>query len=140
VVGHDEVSFKGFIDCIISTPGKKEGTKVYHIIDFKTASRPWGKDKFRDENVMMQLRLYKKFWSEKHKVDMKDIRCAFVVLIKGAKPGKHCQRVDVSVGDVSAKKSLDVIDNMLTAVKSGMKIKNRSACRWCSFKDTPDCP
>jgi hypothetical protein len=138
--GHDEVTFKGFIDCVIAVPGKKEGTKQYHLLDWKTASRPWGKEKLRDDNVMMQLKLYKKFWSEKHKIDMKDIRCAYIVLIKTAKPGKHCQKVDVSVGDVSAKRSLDVIDNMLTAMKNGIKIKNRMACKWCDFKGTEWCP
>ena len=139
VEGHDEIQFKGFIDCVISVPGKKEGTKQYHLLDWKTASRPWGKDKMRDDNVMMQLKLYKKFWSEKHNVEMKDIRCAYIVLIKSAKPGKHCQKIDVSVGEISAGKSLRVIDNMLTAVKNGIKIKNRSACKWCDFKNTEHC-
>lgn len=137
VEGHDEISFKGFIDCIISTPTKTG--KQYHLIDWKTASRPWGRDKIQNDDVSMQLRLYKKFWSEKHNVEMKDIRCAFIVLIKTAKPGKHCQKIDVSVGEVSSKRSLNIIDDMLTSVKNGMKIKNRTSCRYCDFKDTPHC-
>ncbi len=137
VESHADVSFKGFIDAVISVPGKG-GKKVYWLIDWKTASRPW--DRYKIEDSKLQLTLYKKFWAEKHKVDMKDIRCAFVVLIKGAKPGKHCQKIDVSVGDISAGKSLVVIDNFLSSVKNGIKIKNRSACKWCDYRDTEDCP
>lgn len=137
VESHPEISFKGFVDAVISVPGKN-GKKMYWLIDWKTASRPW--DRYKIESSKMQLTLYKKFWAEKHKVDMKDIRCAFVVLIKGAKPGKHCQKIDVSVGEVSSGKSLTVIDNFLSSVKDGIKIKNRSACKWCSFKDTEHCP
>ncbi len=138
VEGHDEVSFKGFIDCAISVPDAKDASKKkVWLIDFKTASRPF--DRYKIDESKLQLTLYKKFWSEKHKMDMKDIRCAFVVLIKTAKPGKHCQRVDISVGDVSAGKSLTVIDNFLSSMKAGVKIKNRTACRYCLFKDTEHC-
>lgn len=136
VEDHKEVSFKGFIDAVISVPGKND-KKMYWLLDWKTSSRPWQRQKI--EESKLQLTLYKKFWAEKHKIDMKDIRCAFVVLIKGAKPGKHCQKIDVSVGDVSAGKSLVVIDNFISSMKDGIKIKNRSACRWCDYKDTEHC-
>lgn len=137
VESHKEIKFKGYIDCVIAVPGKKD-KKMYWLIDWKTASRPW--DRYKIEDAKLQLVLYKKFWSEKHGIDMKDIRCGFVTLIKSAKSGSHCRLIPVSVGDTSAGKSLTVIDNFLSSVKDGMKIKNRSACRWCDFKDTEHCP
>jgi hypothetical protein len=139
---HADVTFKGFIDCVISTPikTKKEEKKQYHILDWKTSNRSWGKFKLSDPNIPLQLRLYKKFWATKHSIAEKDVKCSFVVLIKTAKPGNHCQKIDVSYGDVTSKRSLDIIDNMVTSVKNGIKIKNRSSCRWCPFFETSHCP
>jgi len=137
VESHKDVSFKGFIDAVISVPGKND-KKIYWLLDWKTSSRPW--DRYKIEDAKLQLVLYKKFWAEKHGIDMKDIRCGFVTLIKSAKSGSHCRLIPVSVGEVSAGKSLTVIDNFLTSLKDGIKIKNRTACRFCDFKDTEHCP
>lgn len=135
-VDHEGISFKGFIDTIISVPEKKK--KLVWILDFKTTSRYWSREKI--EESQLQLVLYKKFWAEKHKVDLKDIRCGFLTLEKNAKPGKICRLIPVSVGDVTANRSLTVIDNFLGSVKSGIAVKNRSACRFCDFRGTEHCP
>lgn len=139
IPGHDDVRFKGFIDGILTALDKK-GRRRHWIIDFKTASWGWHKDKKADFNVQMQLRLYKVFWSQKMGVPMKDIRTGFVLIKRTAKTGARCELVPVSVGDETAKRSLEVIHNMVASVKRGIAIKNRNSCRFCVYKDTEHCP
>ena len=63
-----------------------------------------------------QLMLYKHFWSKKHSVELKDIRCGFILLKRGGKPGKVCELVTVSVGQKKKKKALKIMNNMITLV------------------------
>lgn len=136
---HEGISFKGFIDCIIKVPGKKEGDFLYWIIDWKTANRPWALDKIKDSRVRMQLVLYKKFWATKHNIPLKQIRCGFATLLKSGKPGKLCKLIPISVGEKSAEKSMNVLNNSLASIKRGTAIKNRNSCRWCDYRDTEHC-
>lgn len=136
---HEGVSFKGFIDCIIKVPTKKEGEFLYWIIDWKTANRPWTLDKIKDSRVRMQLVFYKKFWATKHNIPLKQIRCGFVTLLKSGKPGKLCKLITISVGEKSADKSLLVLNNSITSIKRGTALKNRNACKWCDYKNTEHC-
>ena len=129
--------FKGYIDCIISAPGKK-GNVVW-IIDFKTTAVGWFRYKRQDDTVKSQLVLYKNFWSVKTGTDPKDVRCGFVLLKRSAKPGQHCELFSVSVGDVTTKRTLKVVNNMLASVTRGVAIKNRSACTYCDYHNTPHC-
>lgn len=130
-------AFKGFIDCVIKAPHKKK--TLTWILDFKTTSWGWTSDKKNDPNVKSQLVLYKNFWSKKTNTDPKDIRCGFILLKRTAKPGKHCELVTTSVGDVTTGKSLKVLNNMLVSVKKGLAVKNRHSCTYCEFKGTEHC-
>lgn len=136
---HDGLFFKGFIDCVLSVPGKRPDDLTYWILDFKTANRPWNLDKIKDDKTRMQLVLYKRFWSEKHNVPMKSIRCGFITLLKNGKPGKLCHLIPVSVGDVTATRALTVLNNSLTSIKKGMAIKNRNSCKYCDYYQTEFC-
>jgi len=132
-------AFKGFIDAIIKTKGKK-GESIYWILDHKTTARGWFREKRSDDMVKAQLALYKNYWCQKNPhVDMKNVRCGFVLLKKAAKPGDHCELFSVSLGEVPIKRSLKVVSNMLTSVKRGISLKNRDACTWCEFKGTEHC-
>jgi len=132
-------AFKGFIDGIIKTKGKR-GEELYWILDWKTTSWGWNMDKKSDPDVARQLVFYKNFWSKKNpEIPFKDVRCAFVILKKQAKPGEHCELFSVSVGEVPINKTLKVVNNMLASVKRGVAIKNRDSCTWCEFKGTPHC-
>jgi hypothetical protein len=138
VDGHPH-AFKGFIDGVIKSKGKR-GEDLYWIIDWKTSNRGWFKDQRADETKKYQLALYKNYWSKKNpQVPFKDIRCAFVILKKQAKAGEHCELFAVSMGDVPIQRSLKVVGNMLTSVKRGVAIKNRDSCTWCEFKGTEWC-
>jgi len=131
-------AFKGYIDCIIRAPGPK-GKSLIWLIDWKTTSWGWNNWKKNDDLVRAQLVLYKNFWSVKTATDPKDVRCGFVLLKRSAKPGKHCELVTISVGDVTTGKSLKVINNMISSVKKGIAIKNRESCMYCDYYTTPHC-
>ena len=70
---------------------------------------------------------------------LKDIRCGFILLKRGGKPGSVCELVPVSVGPKSLARAKKIVNNMITSVKRGMFLKNRDSCRYCQFKDTEHC-
>lgn len=135
---YNDHAFKGFIDGVIKCKGKRDKS-VYWLIDWKTTSWGWSIEKKSEEMTRNQLILYKNFWAKKHNVDPKDIRCAFVLLKKVAKPGQRCELVTVSVGDVTTGRSLKVINNMMSSIKRGVAIKRRTSCEYCEYKDTKYC-
>lgn len=130
-------AFKGMIDCVIKVPGKK--TLIW-IIDFKSCAWGWKREKKIDPSIKAQLVFYKNFWCKKTGTDPKNVRCAFVLLKRTAKPGKRCEKLDVSVGDVTTKRALTVVNNMLCSMKKGIAIKNRTSCEWCEYRGTEWCP
>ena len=139
-VENRNVSFKGFIDGIIKVPKKRGQGYNYWILDWKTAGAwGWRRDKKQDLGMTAQLILYKHFWSRKHNIDPKDVRCAFILLKRGGKPGKVCESVQVSVGPKTHEKGVKLLNNMLTSVTNGMFLKNRNSCKYCPYKDTPHC-
>ena len=137
ILGHPH-AFKGFIDGIIRCDGPR-GKKLTWLLDWKTTGWGWSSQKKGDEMVRTQLILYKNFWSTKTGTDPKDVRCGFVLLKRSATPGKHCELVSASVGDVTTGRSLKVINNMLHSVKKGIAIKNRTSCTFCDYYGTPHC-
>ena len=101
------LSFKGFIDGVLKVPKKRGEGFEYWIIDWKTAGAGgWRRDKKQDLGMTAQLILYKHFWAKKHNIDLKDIRCAFILLKRAGKKGKICDIVKVSVGPVTYEKGL----------------------------------
>lgn len=137
IKGHNH-AFKGYIDGIIKCKGKR-GKYVYWLLDWKTTSWGWKREKKEDAKTKSQLILYKNFWSEKMNINPKDIRCGFVLLKRDAKPGKHCELLPVSVGNVTTRRTLDVIDDMFASIERKMFIKNKTNCKWCDYKGTEHC-
>jgi hypothetical protein len=132
--------FKGFIDGVLKVPKKRGAGHVYWIIDWKTAGpRGWSRDKKQDLGMTAQLILYKYFWSMKHNIPLKDIRCGFILLKRGSKPGKICSLVPVSVGDKTLDKGVKLMKNMISSVRRGMYLKNRNSCQYCPFLNTEHC-
>lgn len=135
--GHPQ-AFKGFIDGVIVAKGKR-GEDLVWLLDWKSSQRGWLRQKRQDEMTKNQLVLYKSYWSRKHGVDLKNIRCAFVILKKSAKEGQHCELFPVSVGDVVVKRSLKMVNDMVSSVKRGVALKNRDSCTYCDYKGTEHC-
>lgn len=138
IVGHKQ-AFKGFIDGIVKVKDK-HGEELVWLLDWKSTSWGWHRYKKSDPKVRTQLVYYKNFWATKSGYDPKRIRCAFVLLKRTAKKGQHCEMLPVSVGDVTSRRSLTVINNMLASVKRGVAIKNRHSCQFCDYFETPHCP
>jgi hypothetical protein len=137
-INNTEVSFKGFIDCVIKVPTK--GKYKYWILDWKTASgRGWSTEKKRDFTIQSQVILYKHFWGLKHNVEMKDINCGFVLLKKVTKQEKACQLLKVSAGPVMLERSQKMISNMLKTLDKKMFLKNKNNCKFCEFRGTEHC-
>jgi len=135
-----DVKFKGFIDAIIKVPKKRGEGKEYWILDWKTAqSYGWRREKKQDILMTSQLILYKHFWAKKHNIPLKDIRCGFILLKRGAHPGKVCELVKVSAGPKSIDRAIKMMRSMIKMVKKQFNLKNRNSCKFCDFKDTQYC-
>jgi len=135
-----DVKFKGFIDGVLKVPNKKGDGHTYWIIDWKTAqSYGWKREKKQDILMTAQPILYKYFWAQKHGVELKDIRCGFILLKRGAKPGKICELVPVSVGPKAIEKATKMLRSMVLSVRKGLALKNRHACDFCPYSGTQHC-
>lgn len=140
IAGHPH-AFKGYIDGVVLCKHlvrKKMKTFVW-LIDWKTTSWGWMREKKQDPVTRLQLIFYKNYWCEKRKVDPKAVKCAFVLLKRVAKPGQHCELLPVSVGPVTVERALKVVNNMIHSVQSGLAFKNRHSCKWCPYLETKHC-
>ena len=110
----DNLLFKGYIDLVIKTEDGK-----YHVIDWKTCSWGWDREKKNSKLITYQLTLYKKFFCQKHNIDPKMVETHFALLKRTAKK-----------------------DNVeFFRVTSGkFYIKNRLSCKGCDFYKTKLCP
>ena len=136
--------FKGFVDGIIKVP-EKNGKFKYWIIDWKTASTGgWRSDKKRDFKTLLQLILYKNYWSRKHDIPLKDIRCGFILLKRidpksRKKSVNRCSIVTVSAGPKTIERAKKSVRNMISSIVEGRHMKNRFACTFCEFFNTEHC-
>jgi hypothetical protein len=138
-IGDTGIYFKGFIDGIIKDTTKKGKDRIW-IIDWKTAGPGgWFKDKRRDFLTHAQIVLYKSYWSRKLGVDPRDIQTAFVLLKRGAKPGKSIDLFRVSSGPKTLEKGDKLVSSMISTVRKGMFLKNRNSCKFCEFYQTEHC-
>jgi len=132
--------FKGFIDAVIKTKDKK-GKETYWVIDWKTAGdKGWYASKRKDILTWAQIALYKHFWRNKNNLDIKSVKCGFVLLKRGAPAGKTCELVKVSVGPKAEEKCTSMLRSMVLSMKRGLFLKNRNSCLFCNFKGTENCP
>lgn len=132
--------FKGLVDVIIEakTLGVRKKDVIW-ILDWKSCGFGWKAEQKRDPKKRLQLALYKAYWSEKHGIDPKKIRCGFVLLKKQAKPGNHCELVPISVGDKVMADARKKVRSSLILINKGLAMKNRENCKYCEFKGTEHC-
>lgn len=138
IPGH-EIKFKGFVDCLIKCDGPNN-RRVFWVIDWKTAkSMGWMRAKKRDFKTQAQIALYKYFWRTKNDMKSRDVKCGFVLLKRGAKPGKSCELVTVSAGPTIEDRAKKMVTSMIAGVNKKFYIKNRNSCLFCEYKDTQHC-
>ena len=128
-----EKKFKGFIDMVIQT---EEGK--YHIIDWKTCSWGWGRDKKSDPLTNYQLTFYKNYFSKKHGIDPKKIETYFVLLKRTAKKD-NVEILRVTSGPKKTENSLKLLENAVINIENKNFIKNRLNCKYCKFHQTENC-
>ena len=128
-----DTKFKGFIDMVIKTEDGK-----YHVIDWKTCSWGWSRDKKSDPMTTYQLTYYKNYFSKKHKIDPNLIETYFVLLKRTAKK-ENVEVMRVSSGKKKISNSLKVLQNAVINIERGNYIKNRLNCKYCKFHKTEHC-
>lgn len=134
----DDAYFKGYIDAIIKTTDDK-GKELYWILDWKTSNFGWRADKKQNPDTKLQLVYYKHYWSSINNIDLKKIRCAYVILKKKFSKGKKCELFQISIGETPIKNSLEIVKNMLVTIEKGFSIKNRLSCQYCDYYMTDYC-
>jgi hypothetical protein len=137
-----EKNFKGFIDLVVMS--KKD--KKVHLIDWKTCSWGWKREKKSDTILAYQLVYYKHFWARKYDVDPKDVDCHFVLLKRTAKAGKKAEFVRVTAAKKRTSDALNALTKALHNINKENYIKNRTACinckdrfGTCEFYQTEHC-
>ena len=126
-------SFKGFIDMVIKTQDDK-----YHIIDWKTCSWGWDRDKKSDPMTTYQLTYYKNYFAKKHEISPNSIETYFVLLKRTAKK-ENVEIMRVTSGPKKTENSLKVLQNAVINIEKGNYIKNRLNCKYCKFYKTEHC-
>ena len=126
-------NFKGFIDMVIKTKDQK-----YHIIDWKTCSWGWSRDKKSDPMTTYQLTYYKNYFAKKHDIDPQLIETYFVLLKRTAKKD-NVEVMRVTSGTKKTLNSLKVLQNAVINIERGNYIKNRLSCKYCKFHKTEYC-
>ena len=122
-----EKKFKGFIDLVVYS---KKDEKI-HLIDWKTCSWGWRREKKSDKIMAYQLVFYKHFYARKYEVDPKDIDCHFVLLKRTAKTGKKAEFVRVTAAKKRTTDALNALTKALHNINKQNYIKNRTACTSC---------
>lgn len=126
-------NFKGFIDMVIKT---KDGK--YHIIDWKTCSWGWSRDKKSDPMTTYQLTYYKNYFAKKHDIDPKQLETYFVLLKRTAKR-ENVEVLRVTSGERKTTNALKVLQNAVINIEKKNYIKNRLNCKYCKFYNTEHC-
>jgi hypothetical protein len=139
--------FKGFIDIILENPviqkGKPSSEPLgveYLIGDWKSSGSGWSNSKKNDQYKKMQMILYKYFWCRKTGIDPKNVKCAWILLKRNAKPGQHIELVPVSSEQKDIDGALQKVSEMISLVEKKIFHKNRNACMFCPYKHTKHCP
>ena len=130
----DKFMFKGYIDLVIKTTDGK-----YHIIDWKTCSWGWDREKRSSRLITYQLTLYKNFFCQKHNIDPKLVETHFALLKRTAKKD-NVEIFRVTSGPKKTNNAIDLLHKALINIDRKMYIKNRLSCKGCDFYKTKFCP
>jgi len=132
-----DYNFKGFIDLVVKTPDNK-----VHILDWKTCSWGWDSRKRAEPMTTYQLTFYKKYYAQKHDIDLRDIETHFALLKRTAK-SNHVEIFRVTSGPKKTKNATKLLNNALTNINKKNYIKNKLSCHGrygaCEFYNTEHC-
>ena len=130
----DKLVFKGYIDLVIKTTDGK-----YHVIDWKTCSWGWDREKKNSKLITYQLTLYKKFFCQKHNIDPSLVETHFALLKRTAKKD-NVEVFRVTSGPKKTANATDLLHKALLNIDRKVYIKNRLSCKGCDFYKSAACP
>lgn len=148
---HNGIAFIGFIDLIIADVKNNK----LKIIDIKTSTRGWNKNKKSDFLAAAQLVLYKRYYAKQFNIDPKSIEIEFFILKRELYencdfPQKRVQIFAPASGKPTLNKAEKLVNNITEAFDDNGKVKpdfnfikmGGTACKWCDYKTHPDkvCP
>ena len=103
--------FKGFIDLVLT-----KGDEFY-LMDYKTCSWGWGKDKLTDPLTMGQLHAYKHFFAKKMGItSLSKIKLGYILLKRTGKTGARVGMIKTSAGEKTLVKVVKELENMVKTV------------------------
>ena len=126
--------FKGFIDLVVKTPDGK-----IHIIDWKTCSWGWNRQRRSEPMTTYQLTLYKNFYAKKHGIDPSKIETHFALLKRTAKKGSKVEIFRVTSGPRKTSSAMALLNRAIQNIEKKTSIKNRLSCKYCAFYKTEHC-
>ena len=129
-----EYKFKGFIDLVVKTPDGK-----IHIIDWKTCSWGWNRQRRSEPMTTYQLTLYKNFYAKKHGIDPSKIETHFALLKRTAKKGSRVEIFRVTSGPRKTTSAMALLNKAIQNIENKTSIKNRLSCKYCAFYKTEHC-
>lgn len=142
------VHFKGFIDAVLYD----EETDLFKIIDFKTSTRSWSKDKKKDVMTQNQLILYKEFFSRQFNIPKEKIEVSFIIVKRKVfensdYPQPRISEFRPASGPIKTKKAVNVVKEFIEGCfeKDGTYKErefemrpSQTNCKYCAFADRPD--
>lgn len=124
--------FKGFIDLIF-----KYNDQIW-ILDFKTTTRSWDKEKRSDTEKLYQVSLYKEFYCLKNNVDPDIVNVGYLLLLREGLNRKEIPKNKSSVelfeqtsGKIKRKNAIEWLKKQIQTIEAGIKIANPSTCKFC---------
>ena len=139
------VNFLGFIDVAL------DGPESMIIRDIKTSTSGWGSYQRNDTNKLSQLWLYKYYFAEHYKVDMRAISVDYLILNRTGKI-----KVDIYIPPQNSRRIKQVVSKLGEFVEFAFSESGtpdvekdfpaitgygNENCRFCEFRDKPDlCP
>jgi hypothetical protein len=142
---YQNLYYKGFLDVVLYN----EKLNKIKIIDIKTSTRGWGDKEKNDEVKMMQLVLYKKFFSEQYGFPIDNINIEYFIVKRKlhGNPEYPAHRVQTHIpasGTIKLNKTtkrfqefIEMAFNKDGSHNMGPQLKNPSKynCTYCPFKD-----
>jgi hypothetical protein len=148
---YKNVLYKGFLDIVLY----HEPTNTIKIIDIKTSTYAWGKEKKQDENKQFQLILYKKLFAEQYNFPIDNIEIEFLIVKRKLYETEdfvipRIQKFAPASGKIKISRAEKAMNSFIEDVfeidgkflnKEFIANPSSNNCRFCAFSKLPKlCP
>lgn len=145
------VVYKGYLDVVTYN----ETLNRVKIIDIKTSTNSWSKEKKADENKQFQLLLYKKLFAEQYNFPIENIDVEFFIVKRKLYESDNFQIPRISIfappsGKIKLKRAENNLNSFIESVfdnqgkyleKSQTASPDKYKCKYCVYSKHPDlCP